>query len=220
LQAHYSVAAISLHNLSWYAQLTMPIHSVYSSKSSKIYRCWIVWHQNIRVVVIPSMLAIAFLGSSVDLSLFTYCNLLPSATWIAGTTGAFIEQGKIGETSWSTVLFITGLVISVTVNALVTSLIVFRILKVFWEVKAASNQVLLGATGGTKLRSIIFIIIESGMALFSIQLARVVVTILLAKPGAYNAFQFIGTIHQMLNVIIELIMSACYLTDDMNLTRV
>ena len=30
----------------------------------KIYRCWIVWGQNIRVVVVPSILAFAFLGLS------------------------------------------------------------------------------------------------------------------------------------------------------------
>jgi hypothetical protein len=39
-------------------------HSFYSLKLSKIYRCWIVWGQNIRVVIVPSFLAIAFLGQS------------------------------------------------------------------------------------------------------------------------------------------------------------
>lgn len=37
-------------------------HLLYSSKSSKIYRCWVVWNRNIRVVTIPSILALAFLG--------------------------------------------------------------------------------------------------------------------------------------------------------------
>ena len=37
-------------------------HPFYSLKSSKIYRCWILWGQNIRVVIIPSFLAIAYLG--------------------------------------------------------------------------------------------------------------------------------------------------------------
>ena len=36
--------------------------SYYSSKFSKIYRCWVVWGHNIRVVTIPSILAFAFLG--------------------------------------------------------------------------------------------------------------------------------------------------------------
>ena len=65
------------------------------------------------------------------------------------------------------------------VNALVTGLIVFKILKVFLEVRATSVEQTLGSllnsTGGPKLRHITFIIIESGMALFAIQLARVVI---------------------------------------------
>ena len=59
-----------------------------------------------------------------------------------------------------------------TMNALVTGLIMFRIFKVFQEVKTATadNQNL-GVTGGSTLRCVMSIIIESGMALFSIQLA-------------------------------------------------
>jgi hypothetical protein len=38
------------------------IHSIYSSNFSKIHRCWIIWGRNIRVVIIPSMLAFAYLG--------------------------------------------------------------------------------------------------------------------------------------------------------------
>ena len=37
-------------------------HLLYSPKSSKIYRCWIVWGKNIRVVIIPSLLAITYIG--------------------------------------------------------------------------------------------------------------------------------------------------------------
>ena len=37
-------------------------HPFYSPKSSKIYRCWIVWGRNIRVVIIPSFLAVTYLG--------------------------------------------------------------------------------------------------------------------------------------------------------------
>ena len=42
-------------------------HPFYSTKSSKIYRCWIVWDQNIRFVIIPSFLAIAYIGRSLSL---------------------------------------------------------------------------------------------------------------------------------------------------------
>jgi hypothetical protein len=37
-------------------------HPFYSPNSSKIFRCWIVWGKDIRVVIIPSFLAIAFIG--------------------------------------------------------------------------------------------------------------------------------------------------------------
>jgi len=94
------------------------------------------------------------------------------------------------------------------VNALVTGLIVFKIFKVFREVKSvtALEDKSLGITRGNKLRSVTFIIIESGMALFAIQLARVVITTQLAvttvADGAvYYAFQFIGVIHEIVNGI-------------------
>ena len=44
-------------------------HLFYSPKSLKIYRCWIVWGKNIRVVIIPSFLAITLLGKSFYLHL-------------------------------------------------------------------------------------------------------------------------------------------------------
>ena len=96
-----------------------------------------------------------------------------------------------------------GLGISMTVNALVTGLIVFRLFMVFREVRAASNERLLGATGGDTLRAIIFILIESGMALFSIQFVRLVI-LLVYMNGACVGYALIIRTHEMLNVIIEL----------------
>ena len=37
-------------------------HLFYSLKSSQIYRCWIVWGKNTRVVILPSFLAITYIG--------------------------------------------------------------------------------------------------------------------------------------------------------------
>ena len=94
-----------------------------------------------------------------------------------------------------------------TVNALVTGLIVFRIFKTFQEFKFISSDDLnFGTTHarGSKLRSIIFVVIESGMTLFAIQLARLVVTISVTESAA-NAFELISPIYQQLNVIINLI---------------
>ena len=41
-------------------------HPFYSPKSSKIYRCWIVWGQKLHIVTIPSFLAITLIGQSIS----------------------------------------------------------------------------------------------------------------------------------------------------------
>ena len=89
------------------------------------------------------------------------------------------------------------------VNVLATGLIVFKILKVFLEVKAASTSVerSLGSTGGTKFRHILFVIIESGMLMFAVQFVRVVLFILPAAP--LQGINIVTGISEMFNVIIR-----------------
>ena len=99
-------------------------------------------------------------------------------------------------------MILTGLVTSMAVNGLGTGLIVFRIVKVFL-VKATTIERTLRSTGGTTLalqvRNIIFVTIESGMALFAIQLVRVLLVILpTVEQQAYN---FVNGINEMFNVI-------------------
>ena len=95
-----------------------------------------------------------------------------------------------------------------TVNTLVTGLIVFKIFKVFREAKVqiSGGETLdstIGSTAaGNKFRSIIFILIESGAALFCIQLVRLTVSILMTNIGV-EVFDLVVGIHQMLNVIIQ-----------------
>ena len=144
--------------------------------------------------------------------------LLPLGTWLSYNGSLYIFSGNIVSTDWGYGLNVTGLVLSLTVNAFVTGLIVFRIFKVFREVKATLDNQILGATGGNKLRDVIFIIIESGMALFSIQLARLVVSIVWTD-AAQRAFNIIVFIHEMLNVITTLAIAIHYFTDDMGLVR-
>ena len=68
--------------------------------------------------------------------------------------------------------------------------------------RVTSDDQVFGATRGTKLRSIIFVLIESGLLLFSIQLARLVVTILTVDAGYdVDVYDLIVPIHQQLNVI-------------------
>jgi hypothetical protein len=165
-----------------------------------------MWHHNIRLVIIPSFLAFAFLGPSIYLDSIADLDLSLLVMWIATSGSVYIGQPTLGETEWGIILALTGLTASMTVNALTTGLIVFRIFKVFRGVKSAttSDEKNLGVTGGKTLRSVIFIIIESGMALFAIQLARLV--LLSLEPltiAETDTYEFIVTIHEMLNVIIR-----------------
>jgi len=67
-----------------------------------IYRCWIVWNRNIRVVVIPLILVVTFLALWIPGSVLLYA---PVPNWVY----------PINLASFAT---------SVTTNALVTGLIV------------------------------------------------------------------------------------------------
>ena len=116
-----------------------------------------------------------------------------------GGTGPLFIHSYFPE--WSNTLGIAGLVLSMTVNALVTGLIVFKLFKVFQEVKTAHSRIL-GVTSGSVLRHVMFILIESGMALFSIQLVRLVVSIVSTDEAAYSVYYLITGIHVMINVII------------------
>ena len=117
---------------------------------------------------------------------------------------------------------LTALAASMAVNILVTGLIVFKILKVFLEVKATSVERTLGSLssnpGSTKLQHIIFIIVESGMALFAIQLVRIVITSLWAwevqkinRPtNLFIALNLVNGMHEMLNVMICSFLPICF----------
>ena len=110
-----------------------------------------------------------------------------------------------GASYWPITVFVTGLAASMAVNALMTGMIVFRILKAT-GVQPTSIERTLGSTEGNKFRHIMFIIIESGMALFAIQLVRFVLVLISVPVEQFPFFEFAGdfviAINQMLNVII------------------
>jgi hypothetical protein len=148
---------------------------------------------------------------------------LSIALWLAGIGP---EQDLYNTAaSWIFRLVLTGLVTSMAVNALMTGLIVLKILKVFIENKPTSVERTLGSgsTGGSKLRHVIFIIIESGMALFAVQLVRVVLTCLGAQTestGPWVGEQLVIGIHQVPNVIIRSFHFYFFrFTDDIYLAR-
>ena len=203
----YLLAATLLPNLSLYAQPDNAYPSNLFILSSKIHRCWIVWGCNTRVVIIPLLLAFAFLGPSIYLDSLVDLNLSLLVMWIASVGSGFIAQGGIYTSAWGNTLILTSLSASMTVNALVTGLIVFRIFRVFRVAKnnTTLDEKYLGVTGGSKLRSIMFIIIESGMALFAIQFARLVVTATgISTNTKGDILNLMIRTHEMLNVIINI----------------
>lgn len=79
---------------------------------------------------------------------------------------------------------------------------------VFREVRELdSNEQSSNVTAGRRLRSVIFIVIESGIALLAIQIAWFVLTVVRTEPSCLPIF--IG-IHQMFNVIIRPVTATCY----------
>ena len=97
---------------------------------------------------------------------------MPPATWLAYAFSGNVDNSN-DASYWPNTVFITGLAASMAVNTLMTGMIVFRILMAT-GVKPTSVERILGSTEGNKFQHILFIIIESGMALFAIQLVRFV----------------------------------------------
>ena len=127
--------------------------------------------------------------------------------WMALSCSQFIVQGTIEATIWGYVLGLASLTASMAVNSLVMGLIVFRIFKVFHEIK--------DVTGGRKLRSVIFIIIESGMALFAIQLAQLVIAATgLGTNAKQDVYELVIGMHKMLNAVISLVIVTLCSTDN------
>ena len=102
-------------------------------------------------------------------------------------------------------MFLTSLVLSLVVNALATGLIVLRIFAVYQQVKPTSKEKTFGTLpGGKKLLSVMFIIIESGMALFSMQLIRLVLYLMSSESAVMQGYAITLGIDQMVHVIITI----------------
>ena len=112
-------------------------------------------------------------------------------------------MADIGQSSfrqpWVDKLGLTGITTSLAVNVLATGLIVFKIFKVYWEVKPLYDQPF-GRTGGSKLRPLIFIIIESDLALFSIRLAWLVINLDPTEAAAVASFYTLSSCQQNLKM--------------------
>ncbi|KAF8799440.1 hypothetical protein BYT27DRAFT_7217735 [Phlegmacium glaucopus] len=97
-----------------------------------IYCCWILWGCNLRVVILPSILAFTFL-----------------ATWLAANSSQYILSDHVFTTHWGAWLYAGCRAMSMTVNALVTGLIIFKIFNMYHEAKSVSGNQILGVLGIT-----------------------------------------------------------------------
>ena len=79
---------------------------------------------------------------------------------------------------------------------------------------STSVEQTLGSTGGSKFRHIMFIIIESGMALLAIQVVRLLLLFIPVTGaqwvGELTAGDFVTAINQVLNVIIITSVLFCF----------
>jgi hypothetical protein len=109
-----------------------------------------------------------------------------------------MEQDIVVIAPRGNTLILTGLATSMAVNILGTGLIAFKIFKVFLKVKVTITW--------SKLLPIMFIVIESGTALFAIQLVLIVLTSTRLVVG----MDLVIGIHEMLNVIYSFLLLLLY----------
>ena len=103
------------------------------------------------------------------------------------------------------------------VNTLVTGLMVFKILRVFLDLKANSDERTFGSlssNSGGRLRRVIFVIIESGMALFVVQFIRIVLDNVGDAEQRQRSVNFMSPINQMFNVSIRSVHLLLLFTDN------
>ena len=96
------------------------------------------------------------------------------------------------------ILIATSLGMTLVVNVIVTGLILFRIIKVLLEVEPIWYKKLDAMSGGRKIRSFVWVFIESAVVLFIVQAVLVVSTA--ATRETNNVTTVVFSIHQMLLV--------------------
>ena len=151
------------------------------------------------------MLTLAFIRESTYLqSITTSSTDFPSAIWLTSIGSGSVSNNQLVNANWGWSLISTSFALSLAVNAVVSGFILFRIVKVYWEVEPVLYENFFYATGGSKFRSIAIAIIESAMALFALQVILVVCSSIATGPADEVGNLTIGT-HQMLLVSLLLL---------------
>ncbi|KAF8808529.1 hypothetical protein BYT27DRAFT_7337756 [Phlegmacium glaucopus] len=122
-----------------------------------IYRCWVVWNRQVLVIVVPFVLSIISLATSLT---------LVGELVIIGKTKQFSDTP-----AWFTPVGTLSFSLSLAVNAIFTSLLVFKIIKASLAFRRSCVR---NPRGKNDFLPLISMLIESGVVLFVVQLLWVV----------------------------------------------
>ena len=165
-------------------------------------------------MITPLILSLAFLGQLIIAGSSNYFPfkvsnlLLLIALWLATSGIAYRDLGQLSNAFWKDAVIRASLAISLTLYTLVTGLIVFKIFRVYQNTMPLYDQNR-AFSGRSKLLPVIFVLIESDMAMFVIELIRLVVSTGKIYDRDPRPLGIIGGINRMLIVIIKI--SYCYL---------
>jgi len=139
------------------------------SQSVLIYRCWVMWNRKLLLIVLPSLVALTSLATSltlvVQLSLFRN------------------DLQNVNPPTWFFPMGVASFSLSLTVNTIVTGLLVLKLVLLHREIRRSLPDS--STHKGYDLLPVISVLIESGMFTFIGQLVWVVL-FRLQSPG-FNA---------------------------------
>ncbi|KAF8806051.1 hypothetical protein BYT27DRAFT_7141559 [Phlegmacium glaucopus] len=122
-----------------------------------MYRCWVVWNRQVLIIVVPFILSIISLATSLT---------LVGELVILGKTQQFNDPP-----AWFTPIGILSFSLSLAVNAIFTGLLVFKIVKTSLAFRRSGAR---NPGGKNDYLPLISILIESGVVLFVVELLWVV----------------------------------------------
>ena len=147
------------------------------------------------VVIIPSFLAIVYFGQSIYLHFISWFQSITSSYLASDRRpNNFYTMGGPVDCNKSRLVHGCERAWSCSGSSMCSCMLAWLRSSKLWA-----------QSGGIKFRHALFVIIESGMALFAIQMARVVLSLYLSAPSAAvtNGLNFVILINERFNVIIR-----------------
>ncbi|KAJ3920377.1 hypothetical protein F5877DRAFT_38188 [Lentinula edodes] len=175
---------------SWHYILKDTLYATQENLGSAaaIYRCWVLWGHNWKIILFPSVLLIVNIGA--NLFLLFYLPIPVAGYMVCGLYGTVSPTNNIFDprlTTWIKIFF----PLTVALNVITTSLMSYRI----W---CTHRQTSLYTSGNSQLISVMRILVESAA------LQLVVEIILLALYSSDVNAQYIGITFNALTIRIKL----------------